>query len=47
MAAAGRADPEVRWARKASTEVTISRAREADLEEVPEGRLDPATARSR
>ncbi|WP_344881595.1 hypothetical protein [Nonomuraea antimicrobica] len=41
MAAAGRADPEVRWARKASTEVTISRAREADLEEVPEGRLDP------
>ncbi|NJP98502.1 hypothetical protein HCN51_55335 [Nonomuraea sp. FMUSA5-5] len=41
MAAATRADPDVRWARRATTEVSISRASRSDLEPVPEGRLDP------
>ncbi|WP_157548013.1 hypothetical protein [Nonomuraea candida] len=41
VAAATRADPDVRWARKATTEVTVTRAEERDLEAVPEGRLDP------
>ncbi|MFC5830163.1 hypothetical protein [Nonomuraea insulae] len=41
VAAATRADPTAQWARKAGTEVTVTRARDADLEQVPEGRLDP------
>ncbi|GAA3107884.1 hypothetical protein ACFFR3_28350 [Nonomuraea salmonea] len=41
VAAAARADPEVGWARTAATEVTIAAAAEADLNEVPEGRIDP------
>ncbi|WP_344493135.1 hypothetical protein [Nonomuraea monospora] len=41
MAAATRADPDVQWARRAETKVMISRAGRADLEPVPDGRLDP------
>ncbi|MGN9838961.1 hypothetical protein ACTMTI_12645 [Nonomuraea sp. H19] len=41
VAAATRADPLVRWARKATTEVLITRADENDLDPVPEGRIDP------
>ncbi|WP_406674202.1 hypothetical protein WBK31_01315 [Nonomuraea sp. N2-4H] len=41
VAAAARADPEVGWARTAATEVTIARTAERDLEQVPEGRIDP------
>ncbi|MEQ4719172.1 hypothetical protein [Nonomuraea sp. B19D2] len=41
VAAAARADPLVRWARKTATEVTVTRATEADLDPVPEGRIDP------
>ncbi|MET7333865.1 hypothetical protein [Nonomuraea sp. NPDC005650] len=41
VAAAARADPTVGWARKATSEVLITRATRSDLEPVPEGRLDP------
>ncbi|WP_188191680.1 hypothetical protein [Nonomuraea sp. SYSU D8015] len=41
VAAAARADPEVGWARRATTEVLLTRADEDDLKSVPEGRLDP------
>ncbi|MEU6784385.1 hypothetical protein ABZ912_34745 [Nonomuraea angiospora] len=41
VAAAARADPLVGWARKATTEVTLARATERDLDPVPKGRIDP------
>lgn len=41
VAAAARADPVVGWAREATTEVTLSRATERDLDPVPKGRIDP------
>jgi hypothetical protein len=41
VAAAARADPLVGWARKATTEVTVTRAIESDLAPVPKGRIDP------
>ncbi|MGI5287437.1 hypothetical protein ACQEVF_29440 [Nonomuraea polychroma] len=41
VAAAARADPDVGWARKATTEVLLTRADTDDLESVPEGRIDP------
>ncbi|MFI7703497.1 hypothetical protein [Nonomuraea sp. NPDC049480] len=41
VAAADRADPLVKWARRATTEVLLTRADGDDLEPVPEGRLDP------
>ncbi|MEV4361124.1 hypothetical protein ACWEPL_01695 [Nonomuraea sp. NPDC004186] len=41
VAAAARADPLVGWARKATTEVTLTRATERDLDPVPKGRIDP------
>ncbi|WP_185844825.1 hypothetical protein [Nonomuraea sp. WAC 01424] len=40
-AAAARADPAVGWARTATTEVSLTRARTADLGAVPKGRIDP------
>ncbi|GAA4979374.1 hypothetical protein GCM10023334_107340 [Nonomuraea thailandensis] len=41
VAAATRADPDVQWARRAESTVMITRAGAADLEPVPDGRLDP------
>ncbi|MFF4623971.1 hypothetical protein [Nonomuraea jabiensis] len=41
VAAAARADPLVGWAREATTEVTLARATERDLDPVPKGRIDP------
>ncbi|MBB5774195.1 hypothetical protein [Nonomuraea jabiensis] len=41
VAAAARADPLVGWDRKATTEVTLARATERDLDPVPKGRIDP------
>ncbi|MFB4277182.1 hypothetical protein ACBJ59_17960 [Nonomuraea sp. MTCD27] len=41
VAAAARADQTLKWARRAASEVTVTRALEDDLEPVPEGRLDP------
>ncbi|TMS00799.1 hypothetical protein [Nonomuraea basaltis] len=41
VAAAARADPLVGWARRATTEVLLTKASENDLEPVPEGRIDP------
>ncbi|NUP66979.1 MAG: hypothetical protein HOW71_32915 [Nonomuraea sp.] len=40
-AAAARADPADGWARTATTVVSVTRARTADLDAVPEGRIDP------
>ncbi|MEV0615515.1 hypothetical protein AB0I81_19520 [Nonomuraea sp. NPDC050404] len=41
VAAAIRATLDMRYARRATTEIMVTRARTADLDSVPEGRLDP------